>query len=161
MPVRTKMPAPMMQPMPRKTRFHGPERALELAGRGFLLDLLDALAQHDARQKVRVSVPRWPFDIPFEAIGVIGAEPSRLQTAQGNPRIGERSPRQHRPERPAAEDVDVEVRHFLAAVRADIGEQPIAGRDQPCVARDLADGADEAGDLGVATRVAEKSSHET
>ena len=45
--------------------------------------------------------------------------------------------------------MDVEVRHFLAAVRAGIGEQAIAGRDQPRLARDLADGADEAGDLRV------------
>ena len=49
----------------------------------------------------------------------------------------------------AAEDVDVEVRHFLAAALADVGEQPIALGDQPGIARDLADGADEAGDLRV------------
>jgi len=41
----------------------------------------------------------------------------------------------------------MKVRHLLAGMRADIGEQPIAGRDQPLSARDLADGADEARNL--------------
>ena len=39
------------------------------------------------------------------------------------------------------------MRHFLAAVRADIGEQPVAGRDQAFVPRHLADSADEACDF--------------
>src|SRR5258707_15733973 len=50
--------------------------------------------------------------------------------------------RQHRPESPPPEEVDVEVGHLLAAVRADIDEQPVTGRDQLFVARDRADGAD-------------------
>ena len=42
----------------------GPERALELAGRGLFLDLLDALAHHDAREKAR-SCRSWPFVLPL------------------------------------------------------------------------------------------------
>ena len=60
---------------------------------------------------------------------------------------GATSAGEHRPERAAAEQVDVEVRHFLAAMRADIGEQPVAGRDQPLLAGNPADGADEARNL--------------
>ena len=41
----------------------------------------------------------------------------------------------------------VEVRHFLPAMRADIGEQAIAGFDRARFARDMADRADETGDL--------------
>ena len=41
------------------------------------------------------------------------------------------SSRQHRPERPAAENVDVEVRDFLAGIEPDVGEQPIPGSTSP------------------------------
>ena len=68
--------------------------------------------------------------------------------------------RQHRPERLSAEDVDVEMADFLARSLAGVGEQAIALDDHFGVARDLADGADEAGDLG-SEAFAEKSSHET
>ena len=47
--------------------------------------------------------------------------------------------------------MDVEMRHLLVPVGADIGEETIARRDQPVVARHGADGAHEAGDL-VCTR---------
>ncbi len=43
--------------------------------------------------------------------------------------------------------MDVEVRHFLSAAPADVGKQAIALLDRAGVASDLADGADEAGDL--------------
>src|SRR3546814_14779253 len=43
--------------------------------------------------------------------------------------------------------MDVEMGHLLVAVRPGIGEQATARRDQPRRARDLADGADEAGNL--------------
>jgi hypothetical protein len=42
------MPAPMMQPMPRKHEVPRAQRALELAGFGFLLHLLYAFAHHEA-----------------------------------------------------------------------------------------------------------------
>ena len=45
--------------------------------------------------------------------------------------------------------MDVKVRDFLARVRSGVGEQAIARLDQSEVARDLADGADEPGDLRV------------
>ena len=54
---------------------------------------------------------------------------------------------QHRSKRLAAEDVDVEMGDLLAGALADIAEQPIALDDELLVARDLADGADEAGDF--------------
>ena len=43
--------------------------------------------------------------------------------------------------------MDVEVRHFLMAVLADVGEQAIARRDQPIVARDPAHRTHEPGDF--------------
>src|SRR5687767_1932940 len=43
--------------------------------------------------------------------------------------------------------MDVEVRHLLARVHADIGEQSVARLDQPMVPRHLADRTHEAGDL--------------
>ena len=45
--------------------------------------------------------------------------------------------------------MDVEVGHLLVAVPADIGEQAIAGLDQSGLARDGADCAHEARNLGV------------
>ena len=39
----------------------------------------------------------------------------------------------------AAENMDVEMRHFLPAMAADVGEQAVAGFDQPRRARDLTD----------------------
>ena len=62
----------------------------------------------------------------------------------------ERSAREHRSERLSREDVNVQVRDFLMAVEADIGEQAVAGRDEALIARDLAHGADEACDFGFA-----------
>ena len=53
---------------------------------------------------------------------------------------------QHRPQGPAAEDVNVEMRDFLMRIRAGIGENAVAGRHEPKFVRDLADGAEEAGD---------------
>src|SRR3546814_866892 len=46
--------------------------------------------------------------------------------------------------------MDVEVRDFLMAVEAGVGEQTVAGGDEPLVARDLAHRADETRDLGLA-----------
>ena len=43
--------------------------------------------------------------------------------------------------------MDVEMRHFLVAVRADVGEQAISGFNQPGFARDLAHRADETDDF--------------
>src|SRR3546814_8876276 len=57
------------------------------------------------------------------------------------------SAHEHRAERLAGEDVDVEVGDFLMAVEPDVGEQAIAGGDEALIARDLADGADEACDF--------------
>src|SRR6218665_352858 len=84
---------------------------------------------------------RWP-----EADG-----PIRNPPAFAGAQVGRRTAltRQHRPQALAAEEMDMQVRHFLPAMRADIGEQAVARRDQPLVPRDLADRADEAGDLGV------------
>ena len=56
-------------------------------------------------------------------------------------------PRQHRPQRSPAEQVNVEVRNFLVTMRADVGEQAIAGGDQAVVARNLPDRAHEPGDF--------------
>ena len=53
----------------------------------------------------------------------------------------------HRPERGAAEQVDVEVRHLLVAVGADIGQEPIAAPGHSLLLGDLGDGAEQAGDL--------------
>ena len=76
-----------------------------------------------------------------------GAKPSGC-CGEGNPSFdGWASAGEHRSQRLAAEDVDVEVRHFLAGALADVGEQPVAPRDQPGVARHLADGADDSGGL--------------
>src|SRR5258707_13034109 len=55
----------------------------------------------------------------------------------------------HPAEIAAAEEVDVEMLHFLAPVAPMIGEQAIAGRGDALVACDLAEGADERRDLGV------------
>lgn len=57
------------------------------------------------------------------------------------------SARQHRAQRLACEEVDVEVRHFLMGVHADIGEQAIAGLNMSRRPRDFADRADETGNL--------------
>ena len=48
----------------------GAERALELAGPRFFLDLGDALAQPDPPERSPV-VPQWPFDLPsnFDFLG--------------------------------------------------------------------------------------------
>ena len=46
-----------------------------------------------------------------------------------------------------AEDVDVEVRHFLVTMAADIGEQPVTGLHQPLRAGHLAHGAHETADF--------------
>src|SRR3546814_4396977 len=46
--------------------------------------------------------------------------------------------------------MDVEVRDFLMAVEAGVGEQTVAGGDEPLVARNLAHRADETRDLGLA-----------
>lgn len=35
---------------------------------------------------------------------------------------------EHRAKRTTAEDVDVEMRHFLMRIEACVGEQPVAGR---------------------------------
>src|SRR5688572_30604021 len=57
--------------------------------------------------------------------------------------------REHWPQRLAAEHVDVQVRHFLAAALADVAEDPVAlgvGTDHP---RHLADSAGHGRELGV------------
>src|SRR3954451_1050723 len=91
----------------------------------------------------------WPFAIPLvSAFCVVGRS---LATSSGGESLYRRiSTRQHRAEAAPAEEVDVEVGHLLAAMRADIGEQAVAGRDQRLVAGDPAHRADEACDLGVA-----------
>ncbi len=53
------------------------------------------------------------------------------------------------------------MRHFLPAMRADIGEQAIARFDQIVLARDMTHRADETGDFGVRLRLREKSSQLT
>lgn len=50
----------------------------------------------------------------------------------------------------ARQDVDVQVRHLLSRIRPDIGKQAIAGFDRARFARDMADRADETGDLRLA-----------
>ena len=99
-----------------------PERALELAGPGFFLDLGDALAQPDPAQKAPPSVPQWPCRSPLECPDFLAGSLA-AQTERAIPHATDLA-RQHRPERLAAEDVDVEVRHFLAGALADVGEQP-------------------------------------
>ena len=54
---------------------------------------------------------------------------------------------QHGPERMPAEQVHMEMRHFLVPVPPDIGEQAITGLDQPLLARDMADRAHETCDF--------------
>ena len=56
--------------------------------------------------------------------------------------------------------MDVQMRHFLMPMPADIGEHPVAGIDQPCLTRDLPDGADETGDF-LCRGLSEKSSQLT
>ena len=53
------------------------------------------------------------------------------------------------PERPAAEQVDMHVRHFLPAMLAHVEQQPVAGLLQVELLCHGADGAPEAGDFGV------------
>src|SRR5690606_18720838 len=57
------------------------------------------------------------------------------------------SARDHRAERLASEQVDMEVRYFLAAIGSDVRQQPVTWLDQALLARDMANRADEAGDL--------------
>ena len=47
----------------------------------------------------------------------------------------------------AGEDVQVEVGHLLVRVGPVVGEDAVAGRDRAQISGDLADGAEEAGDL--------------
>ena len=59
------------------------------------------------------------------------------------------SNRQHRAQRPAAEDVNMQMRHFLMAVLPDVGEQAISGLNQPHFARNMTHGPDKSGYFGV------------
>ena len=47
------------------------------------------------------------------------------------------------------QQVDVEMRHFLPAMLADIGDGTVAWRLQPKLPRDEADGAEESRNLGI------------
>ena len=55
-----------------------------------------------------------------------------------------------RAQRPAAQNVDVQMRHFLMAVGDAIGNHPIAAFGDAEILRDLGDGAHESSDLGIA-----------
>src|SRR5687767_4430794 len=57
--------------------------------------------------------------------------------------------RKHRPKRLSTEDMHVQMRHFLPAIAADIGEQAIARFDQTGFPRDMADRPHEAGYRGI------------
>ena len=57
---------------------------------------------------------------------------------------GKASAGEHRTERRAPEQVHVKMGNFLPAVPPEVGQQPVAGFDEPLLARDMADRADEA-----------------
>ena len=59
-----------------------------------------------------------------------------------------------------AEDMDMQMRHFLMAMPTDVGEQAISGFDQPLGAGDLADCTDKPA-ISSALALAEKSSQLT
>ena len=55
--------------------------------------------------------------------------------------------RHHAVKLPSAQHMDMQMRHFLMAVLAKIGEQTVARIDQPGIARDCTYRADEPGDF--------------
>jgi hypothetical protein len=61
----------------------------------------------------------------------------------------ERLTREHRSKRPTAEDMHVQMRDLLVRVGTGVREQPVSASNQPRIARDVADGTDEAGDFRV------------
>src|SRR5687768_14766643 len=122
------------------------QRPLELARTGFFLDIGDALAQPD-------SAPKTPLRCcsrhSISPRGWFASEPSGSDGGR-NPLAAQRLTRQHRSQWLAAENVDMEVRHFLARPLADVGQQAVTLDHHPRFAGDMADGADETGHLGVA-----------
>src|SRR4051794_14911838 len=139
--VRTKMPVPMTAPMPSRVSWNAPRERLS--------DFFSAVARIASSDLIRPRpTPRGAaVAILLPLLQTLRGEPSGCST--GSKRKSAASAAQHRPKRPAAEQMDVEVRHFLSAVPADIGEQAIARRDQALFARDEPDGTDEAGNLCV------------
>ena len=55
--------------------------------------------------------------------------------------------REHRPQRAAAEDVDMKVRHLLPAVATGIGEEAVAARHHALGSGDMAHRLDETRNL--------------
>src|SRR6478735_6722088 len=124
LPVRTKMPAPIMQPMPRKTRFHGPRERFSSLVRVSSWIWATLLRSPIRPRKVLRGAAVAIVNIPLGQIKSLAAEPSAC-SPEGNSKNRHLS-REHGPERLAAEDVDMKVRHFLAAALADVGEQAVA-----------------------------------
>ena len=93
------------------------ERALQLAGLGFVAGPGRRSCAATCARAIPSSVPQWPFDLPSMAC-LICARNLAAQTARAIPDCDATLlARQHRPQRLAAEDMDVEMRHFLAARR--------------------------------------------
>ena len=147
LPVRTKMPAPMMQPMPRNTRFHGPSERLSSLVRVSSWILATLLRSPIRPRKLLFGAAvaiRSPLECPVSWRRSLAAQTARaipLRCAAYRASIG--------PSGCAAEDVDMEMRR-LPGPRAcrcwPAGDSP--GR-RPRHPRDLADGADEVGDFRV------------
>src|SRR3954465_541380 len=139
--VRTKMPVPITAPMPSMVSWNAPSERLRL--------FFSAVARMASRGFTRPKIMCFPF-YEMPALGaslvilVVARQPSGCARLRNSFR--RRSAREHRPERPTAENVDVEVRHLLAAVRPRIGKQAVAGLDQSVLPGDVPDGADEPGD---------------
>src|SRR5688572_9458396 len=123
------MPAPMMQPMPRNTRFHGPsDRLSSLASvsRWIWATLLRIMMRPNRPVGAALAI-RTPLEVSY----LLGADPNG-SGAPRNPSVTNRQflwlSRQHRPKRRAAEQVHVEMRHLLSAPLAAVRQQAIALR---------------------------------
>ena len=75
-----------------------------------------------------------------------GRRDERVQHYRLNPL---RNGGKHSPEGLAAEQVDMEMRHFLSAMRAHVREQPVAWRIETEIGGHLSDRAEEAGDFRI------------
>src|SRR3954471_12291033 len=155
--VRTKIPVPMTAPMPSSVSWKAPSERC----RPFFSAVARIASSDFTRPKSPPRSAALAILLPSEMIssqdpngsrqeGNPPCPPASLATARTTSRaLSRRSARQHRPQRAAAEDVKVQVRHLLTRMRAHVGEHAIARFDQPCLARDPAHAAHERSDLGV------------